>query len=98
LESIQHNPDHLISKLSSSFNNVTNTYKHYWLWSIIELLYEDPKLKYSLHEIGLKMIELVWHPLTFYKLSFGKQDSFVNVAKELTINVDVESYNGNSSY
>lgn len=97
MEPILHSSDHLIAKLSSSFNNVTNTYKHYWFWSIIELLQENPKSGYSFEEIGFKMLELVWYPLTFYKLSFGKQDSFVSIAQGINAKLSSEYLDVSSS-
>lgn len=94
----QNDKDGLLSQLSSSFNNITNTYKHYWLWSIMELIKDTKRDSLTFLELGTKMLELVWHPLTYYKLSFGKQDSFVKIAEILIKKTDVKLIQNQTSF
>lgn len=98
MDLIRHSEDHLISHLSSSFNNVTNTYKHYWLWSILELIKNTNRDSFTFFELGSKMLELVWHPLTYYKLSFGKQDSFVKIAESLIMKTEDKLIQNQASF
>lgn len=77
------------NRIAFVFNKVTNSYKYYWIWAILELLREKNSFRISHEDISLRMIELVWYPLTFFKLSFGKQDGFQQIADELQQSVNV---------
>jgi len=76
------------NRLSSVFNKVTNSYKYYWLWAILELIRDSKNLELSYSELSLKMLDLVWYPLSYFKLSFGKQDGFEKIAKTINNKVD----------
>ncbi len=69
-----------ISKLSSIFGNTTNSYKFYWFLAILDSIKENEKALIPMNELALRMVANVWYPLDYYKLSFGKQDSFKEIA------------------
>jgi len=71
------------NRISAVFNKVTNSYKYYWFWAILELLNEKKEHRISYEELSLKMLDFVWYPLTYFKLSFGKQDSFNLIAERI---------------
>lgn len=73
-----------IITLGRSFKNVSNSYKFYWFLAILDHLTESEDPLISLDELALRMLSSVWYPLDYYKLSFGKQDSFKNLAATVT--------------
>lgn len=77
------NADHLrIEKLTAVFGNTTNSYKYIWFWAILDSLQQET---ISLNHLAVKMIAKVWFPICAYRLSFGKQDSFVGHIKMLIL-------------
>jgi hypothetical protein len=76
---------------SRMFKNVKNSYKFYWLLAILDHLNESEDSMISLDELALRMLSLVWYPLNFYKLSFGKQDSFKFLAIEISSYITVDN-------
>ena len=73
-----------ISALSRCFKNVVNSYKFYWLLAILDHVEqsENPSITYD--EISMRMLSLVWYPLDYYKLSFGKKDGFIFLANVIS--------------
>jgi hypothetical protein len=74
-----------ISKLSSIFNDTTNSYKFFWFLAILESLKEGKNEEISLESLTAKMLSLVWFPINYYRLSFGKQDQFSNKVRDLKL-------------
>lgn len=66
--------------LASVFNDTTNSYKFYWFLAILDIIKASDKNEILIDDIIEKMIESVWYPLNYFKLSFGKQDSFKGVS------------------
>lgn len=71
-----------VEHLSSTFNNTTNSYKFYWFLAIIEKVKEGKEL-ISIDDLVILMISEVWYPVNYFRLSFGKQDQFEDVIKNL---------------
>ncbi len=65
-----------IDKLTSVFNDVTNSYKFFWFLAIIECIKEGKNQEITLETLVIKMLSMAWFPINFYRLSFGKQDQF----------------------
>ncbi len=78
-----------ISRLARVFADRTNSYKFYWLLSILDDLKEKNQSIISLNDIALRMVAGVWYPLDYFKLSFGNQDGFKPisdfVSKRMTV-------------
>ena len=73
-----------IGKLSSIFGNTTNSYKFYWFLAILDSIKENDNTLIPMNELALRMVASVWYPLDYYKLSFGKLDSFKNIAQYIS--------------
>jgi hypothetical protein len=80
-------PIHLFNEI---FKDTTNSYKFYWLWSILDELNESQNLTLNCDKLALRMISLAWYPLYYYKLSFGKQDSFKKLSSLLNESIDID--------
>lgn len=80
-----------IELLSSCFNETTNSYKFYWLLAILDHVNESESLSINYDELSLRMLSLAWYPLDFYKLSFGRQDSFKALAHLITKHIEVDN-------
>ncbi len=81
-----------VDRLASSFRHVTNSYKYYWFLAVLETLEAKPDYPIMQVEgLALRMLSLVWYPLDFYKLSFGKQDSFKLIAEALSKEVHLNT-------
>jgi hypothetical protein len=77
--------DHVdISKLSSVFSDTTNSYKFYWFLAILDSLSETGEAQISMRDLSIRMVATVWYPLDYYKLSFGKQDGFKQIAHHVS--------------
>ncbi|KAA3601407.1 MAG: HNH endonuclease [Calditrichaeota bacterium] len=82
-----------INSLAQSLKQTTNSYKFYWLLSIIEQLnFVDFETKHlSTKDIVARMIAKIWYPINHHNLSFGKQDklgeivNFIKMNSEITI-------------
>jgi hypothetical protein len=80
-----------ISSLSASFRNVTNSYKFYWFWAMLDSLSETSQTYISYRELSIRMLALAWYPLDYFKLTFGKQDSFKILALNISQNLTVDN-------
>ncbi len=80
-----------VHKLAAVFGDVTNSYKFYWLLSILDSLQERQESRMSMQDLSLRMLARVWYPLDFFKLSFGKQDSFKSVAARISTIIQVDN-------
>lgn len=80
-----------IAKLSSVFRDTTNSYKFYWFLSILDSLRDNGERIISQKDIALRMLANVWYPLDYFKLSFGSQDGFKNVAKFVSSKITVDN-------
>lgn len=79
-------PDHEnldIASLSQCFRHVANSYKFYWFLAILDHIAVSEELTLSYDDLALSMLAQVWYPLDYYKLSFGKQDSFILLARQI---------------
>lgn len=80
-----------VAKLSAVFRDTTNSYKFYWFLSILDSLAENEKSVISQHEIALRMLSNVWYPLDYFKLSFGTQDGFKNIAQFVSSKIKIDN-------
>ncbi len=81
-----------VSSLAGVFQNTTNSYKFYWFLAILDILQEDgTQLTISKKEIALRMLSRVWYPLDYFKLSFGAQDGFKQVATFISSKIDIDN-------
>jgi hypothetical protein len=82
-----------IDKLNSCFDDKTNSYKFYWLTAILDEL-NCGHLRIAHTDLALRMISQAWYPLDYYKLSFGKRDSFVKMSKIISSAMTVDQRPG----
>ena len=87
------NNDISVGILSSIFNDTTNSYKYYWFLSILDILQTGVVNEIRIDDLCVKMIESVWYPLNFFKLSFGSLDSFKKIADSINSFIDLENSN-----
>jgi hypothetical protein len=80
-----------INKLTSIFNDTTNSYKYYWFLSIIDILNSNDSDEILIEELGERMFESVWYPLNYFNLSFGAQDSFKNISLSIAKYIDEDN-------
>jgi len=79
-----------LSKLNGVFNDTTNSYKFYWFLAILDALSEGANERLEFDDLAMRMVANVWFPLDYYKLSFGKQDSFKKVANYISGHMTVD--------
>ena len=81
-----------IDRLAFVFRNVTNSYKHFWFLTILELIESnDSNGILSMEDISIRMLSNVWYPLDFYKLPFGKQDGFKPLMQIINSKINVDN-------
>lgn len=72
-----------IGALAGLFRHTTNSYKFVFFLAILDLLRRhrfDAERPYTYAEITVEMLAVAWFPHTYFKLSFGTQDT---IAKKL---------------
>ncbi|MEZ5592778.1 MAG: HNH endonuclease domain-containing protein [Gammaproteobacteria bacterium] len=77
-----------IPALSGLFRHTTNSYKYIFFLSILELLKDrnfSVKEPFSFHDLTIEMLVTAWFPHTFFKLSFGTQDTLTNKLDQLEL-------------
>ncbi len=80
-----------ITALSRLFNNTTNSYKFLFFISLLDILVRrkfDVQEPISFDELTIEMLANAWFPHTFFKLSFGTQDTIAKKLDSLVINVE----------
>lgn len=91
MTSLPESEDLDIEALSGVFKDRTNSYKFYWFLSILDSLQENGEHIIRQNDIALRMLTNVWYPLDYYKLSFGIQDGFKQVAAFVTSKFEVDN-------
>lgn len=67
------------------FADTTNSYKFLWFLAIIDTLRDEPSTrKLSFEDLTVRMVNRAWYPMNAYHLSFGNQDSILNVIVKLS--------------
>lgn len=80
-----------IEILTQSFNDTTNSYKFYWFLAILDELIDTNSSFLNLDNLSIRMISEIWHPLDYFKLSFGKQDSFKNISNFVSQKIAIDN-------
>jgi hypothetical protein len=62
-----------VNHLASCFNNVSATYKFYWLLSILQE-FENGVRQIPKRNLFVRMISNAWYTVNYFNVSFGKQD------------------------
>lgn len=73
------------------FNNRTNSYKFLFVLSILDILARrnfEVKAPISFHDLTIEMLANAWFPHTFFKLSFGSQDTITKKLDSLVLDID----------
>lgn len=86
---LPYSDDISVQSLSKVFNDTTNSYKFYWFLAILDWLRKNGEPRISMQDLSLQMMATVWYPLDYYKLSFGSQDQFREIAKFISSHLDV---------
>ena len=97
---MNHIPEHnelSIDKLSAVFSSKTNSYKYFWFWSILDSIEKNENEKISILELCNDMFNKVWYPLNYFKLSFGKQDGFKAIEKEINSIIKIDNSVGSEN-
>jgi len=84
-----------VHKLAATFGNTSATYKFYWLLAIIESVENDLSV-ISKKELFAKMISSAWYTVTYFHVSFGKQDVIQNAVQEIlsieNLTIDIKKH------
>src|SRR2546426_672381 len=80
--------------LGQVFNDTTNSYKLVWFLAILSLLRRKNQGDLPLSEIFTEMAAVAWHPVCFFRLSFGRQDklqeAIVEIREQSLLPVDTD--------
>ena len=80
-----------VGRLARVFADKTNAYKFYWFLAILDSLKENGQSQISTRDLSLRMIAQVWYPLNYFKLSFGKQDTFKAISHYVSERINVDN-------
>ena len=79
-----------IAALAGLFRHTTNSYKFVFFLALLELLQRhrfDADRPYTYAEITVEMLATAWFAHTFFKLSFGTQDTIAKKLDALTLGI-----------
>ena len=79
-----------IGTLSGVFSNTTNSYKFYWFLAILDEIESNRSKIIPFDRLFMRMLSEVIYPLEFYRLSFGKADSFRELGNVLRQKMDFD--------
>ena len=79
-----------IGRLRSVFENTTNSYKYYWFLALLEEAVHSDNNEIPYSVLIRKMVSTVWYPLNYYRLSFGKADSFKKVSDFVSETITID--------
>jgi hypothetical protein len=80
-----------IPALAGLFRHTTNSYKFVFFLALLDLLKRhrfDAERPYTYAGITLEMLSLAWFPHTYFKLSFGAQDTIAKKLDALDLGLD----------
>ncbi|MCH2046851.1 MAG: hypothetical protein MK212_22240, partial [Saprospiraceae bacterium] len=83
-----------IRHLSATLSGMTNSYKIYWFWSLLDAIKTgDIREGEALHmdRLAIKMVALSWHTINTYKLSLGNIDDIPNTIKVILKETNLSS-------
>lgn len=80
-----------VQSLSKVLKETTNSYKFYWFLAILDQLRKTGESRIAMPDLSLQMMASVWYPLDYYKLSFGSQDQFREIAKFISSHLNVNT-------
>src|SRR5690606_11118533 len=69
-----------VEHLAAGFDDVTNSYKFYWLLAILAQVQESADPVMPIDRLLAQMVAAAWTPATTFRLSFGKQDRLGEMA------------------
>src|SRR3954469_22223959 len=69
--------------LGQVFNDTTNSYKLLWFLAILSLLKQSAQQNFPISDLLVEMAAAAWHPVCFFRLSFGKQDKLQDLVLAL---------------
>lgn len=78
-----------IGALAALFRHTTNSYKFVFFLALLNLLKRhrfDGTRPYSYAEIVVEMLAIAWYPHSYFKLSFGAQDTIAHKLDALDLN------------
>ena len=64
-----------IEPLTRIFKNTSATYKFYWFMGILDLYVKRGITRMNIWDIMVEMTANAWYPVSYFRLSFGKNDS-----------------------
>jgi len=64
-----------IGPLTRIFKNTSATYKFYWFMGILDLYVKRGITRMNIWDIMVEMTANAWYPVSYFRLSFGKNDS-----------------------
>lgn len=88
---LPYSPHLNIAALSAVFADTTNAYKFYWFLAILDHLRDTGTARVAMHDLALRMLGSVWYPLDYFKLSFGRRDTFKPIASFISQHVVVDN-------
>lgn len=85
------------NRLGRIFKSTSATYKFFWFISLMQIHAKKKDLKLSVWDLVIRMVANAWYPIHYFRLSFGKSDSFYDIVmtlQELTdIPIDADNEN-----
>lgn len=80
--------DSLVS-LGKCFDNVTLSYKYYWMMALIEKVAVEGITEMSAMSLAIQMVGMAWQPICKHQVGLGYKDGFKKIIDELRNRISV---------
>jgi HNH endonuclease len=74
-----------VGTLAGIFRDCTNSYKFVWFLAIVDAIQDGHERRLDINHILYRIASIVWYPVNYFRLSFGKQDKLSQVVETLRI-------------
>ena len=78
-----------IGALAGSFGNVTNSYKFYWILSLLDAVQEQHHRTIAIDWLLSRMVANAWHPVHYFRLQFGKSDKLTKCVESVKLETNL---------
>ena len=74
-----------VEHLAGAFRHTTNSYKFFWLLALLDHVQHGGGPTVPMRTLLAQMVAQAWHPVHYYRLSFGTQDRLADLTRKVQV-------------
>lgn len=79
-----------VHSLAGVFKHVRNSYKFFWLLALLKNIEASTAPHLFIDRLLADMVAQVWYPVTYFRLSFGKQDKLERIVRTVRAETNLD--------